>query len=372
MQYLGGWDLARIENGEYHQVQEGASITGAFRRKQMTGTWKRTTDDGKLLGIGTFRGGAGTWKSLRLDGTKLAEGAFVDSHPEGEWRFFHPSGRLAAIGSLRQGSRQGRWTFFHDVKGSPRLSTGRFVVGEVVGDWRHYGVDGKLVATARGKAWSETGLTLDIEPGADGVRHTITQGEPASDRRLDAFFLGKEKVYVFEGEIFDGNGSILEKVGGVWTTQGCGWSKRYRRLAAAGDVFTMYKLSPHGYTEAADDERGAACVSERVPVDSARGRRLDVMLASAGGMHAPVPAWSFGESMPARPAEPVEEDEPTEEPAGEDATDEEPWPVASDNPADMATYLARHMVWYMEWPHVDATFLAAYRSLPGYPDPGYY
>jgi hypothetical protein len=32
----------------------------------------------------------------------------------------------------------------------------------------------------------------------------------------------------------------------------------------------------------------------------------------------------------------------------------------------MAWYLVEHMTWYMEWPHVDETFLAVYRSLPGY------
>ena len=62
------------------------------------------------------------------------------------------------------------------------------------------------------------------------------------------------------------------------------------------------------------------------------------------------------------------EDEPAAEPetisSEPDAT-----PGGSDNPDNpdnLASYLSDGMRWYIEWPHVDETFLAVYHSLPGY------
>jgi len=384
VQYFAGWDPTKIKDGKYHQEADGTSLDGDFKRGQMAGAWKRTSGDGKLLGSGTFRGGAGTWKSLRPDGKKLAEGPYADSRAEGEWRFFHPSGRLAAIGSMRKGKRAGAWTFFYDAKGSPVLSTGQFIDGETAGEWKHFAAGGRLVATASGRAWSPTGLTLSIEPGADGVRHTVTQGEPATTHRLDAFFLGKDTLYIRDRtEMFDQGGSRVEKIDGAWVAHACNWTARRKKMAAAGDVFSLYKALIREEYQFDGGDPKTDCSDATTQVPAARGKHFDAMLASRRTVHAPIPAWSFRAPNPddaaaftAGPDETEAADAaagPELDPANasgdeEDARVIEGWPepIPGDNPADLTTYLARRMTWYMEWPHVDETFLAVYASMPGY------
>lgn len=353
VQHVNGWYLAGVKDGKVHRQHRRAVLDGQLERKQMVGAWSRTSKKGELLGSGTFEDGTGTWTSLRPDGTKLAEGPYVRSRPEGEWRFFHPSGRVAAVGPMHKGKRDGDWTFFYDADGSPTLATGWFAQGETVGDWQHFDPAGRLVATASGQPWGDTGLTLNIEPGADGVRHTVTQAEPASGRRIDAFFLGKERLYIFNrAEMFDADGNRLEREGGAWTAQACNWTARRKRLAAAGDVWTLYKVTGRGRYELDGEDRSDECSDTRTPLPAARARRLNAILASRKIVHTPIPAWSFeGTKLGAGAATPTDSD-------AQDPPD--------DNPRDLATYLADHMAWYIEWPHVDATFLAVYGSLPGY------
>jgi len=190
-------------NGKYASDESGAMLKGKMAHHQMTGTWTRRFE-GKLVGKGTFDGGAGTWKSFRIDGSLLAEGAYKNSHANGEWTVFHPSGRIAAVGKMRAGKRDGVWTFFYDNKAHGKLSQGRFLHGETIGGWKHFDAKGDLVATASGRAWA--GLTLVIEP-VDGVRHEVHQGIPAESFRMDGFYLGKDRLYVTENDVmFDGDG----------------------------------------------------------------------------------------------------------------------------------------------------------------------
>jgi hypothetical protein len=372
VQHLDGWNIKLVADGPYSEERDGAVTQGRFKRKEMTGAWKRTAG-GKVIGSGTFRAGAGTWRSLRLDGTKLAEGAFARSRPEGEWRFFFSSGRLAAVGAMHKGKRDGQWTFFHDQKGSPRIATGLFDEGEAIGDWQHFDAAGRLVATASGHAWSPTGLTLNVEPRGGGVRHTVTQGEPATDHRLDGFFLGPERLYIRDRtDMFDGQGNRLAKTGGAWTQQACTWTARRKRTAAAGDVWTLYKMLIRERYQFDGGDPATECRGAPTPIAAGRARRLDAILASRGALRTAIPAWGFKDQQLPEP----KTDDEADGGATDDLTDAiEPAPVAAadadapipdDNSADMATYLAEHMTWYMEWPHVDETFLAVYRSLPGY------
>ncbi|MEO8699890.1 MAG: hypothetical protein ABI867_07590, partial [Kofleriaceae bacterium] len=222
VEHLEGWFSGNTDNLQYTQTDskltsgafshsfEGATMTGTFRRNQMTGTWKHVLDDkGTVLGSGTFANGAGAWKSVRIDGSRMAEGAFVDSRPHGTWRFFHASGRLAATGVMRRGKRHGTWTFFYDSKGSAKLAAVQFSKGFTVSG-THFDPKGKLVATGRNAG---LGLTLAIAATTTGVRHEINQGIPAASYRLDGFALGKDRLYVRNGEVvYDGSGRRLAKV----------------------------------------------------------------------------------------------------------------------------------------------------------------
>jgi hypothetical protein len=51
-----------------------------------------------------------------------------------------------------------------------------------------------------------------------------------------------------------------------------------------------------------------------------------------------------------------------------DASAEPPAPLRG-NPDDFGSYLAVSMTWYIEWPHVDASFSAVFSTLPGYSSP---
>lgn len=327
--------VALPPDGPYRD--EATGIAGRVARGQMVGAWTRTVGD-RALGKGTFVRGAGTWTSYRADGTRLATGPFVRSHPHGTWRFFHPSGRLAAMGAMRDGARHGRWTFHVDRAGSPRLSVGRFSHGEAVGPWRHFDATGKLVATATGRAGVD-GLTLDVEPGPRGVRHEVHRGIPADDARLDGLYLGKTRLYVDQlGTMFDGDARQLERRGdGTWVARACAWSARRRAAARRADATALHRLLLERATEACDGEASA------MPAKLAA--RYDRMLVARRDVHGPVPAFAWSS---------------TASDAGADADTE------SAPPTELAGYLAHHMAWYLEWPHVDDGFRAVYATLPGY------
>ena len=356
VQHRNGWGKDAQPDGAYHETIAGISMDGAFKRRQMVGVWKRTSETGVLLGTGTFKKGSGTWKSLRADGSVMAQGPFANSHATGSWKFFHPSGRLAATGPMGKGKRDGVWTFFYDEKAKVKLASGRFADGEVVGDWQHFDATGKLVATAIGHAWSDDGLTLVIRPGADRVRHEITQGEPANDRRLDAFYLGNEKLFVADdGAMYDGIGNKLEQQGDAWTARTCTWSAKKKRAAAAGNTGRLYHLIGRERWDSAGEPKPEECAATATAVPAKRAAKLTTMLASRKVLHAPIPVWTIA------PRPDADADADAAPPAGED-----PGPAIADNPLDMTTMLADHMTWYMEWPHIDGTFVAVYETVPGY------
>ncbi len=358
VQHRNGWGKDAQPDGAYHQTADGSSIDGTFKKGQMTGAWKRTSETGVLLGTGTFTKGSGTWKSLRADGSVMAQGRFVNSRATGTWTFFHPSGRVAATGPMKRGKRAGTWTFFYDDKGKVKLATGRFADGEVVGDWKHYNAAGGLVATAIGRAWADHGLTLIIQPGADRVRHEITQGEPANARRLDAFYLGKEKLFVTQTEMYDGAGNKLERTGDAWTMRACVWDAKQRRAAAASDTGALYHLiARQVWDDATNNPKPEDCAARATAMPAARAAALSSMLASPRTLHAPIPVWS----IEPRSSGDVDPDTTTE-PSDEDRDRV----IVADNPLDMTTMLADHMTWYMEWPYIDETFVAVYATVPGY------
>ena len=360
--HVNGWTVADIKDGAYRETQDGTTMVGAFKNKQMVGSWTRTIDgnkDGapaKLVGSGTFKNGAGTWTSFRADGSRMAEGPFARSRAEGTWKFFHPSGRLAAVGTMHKGKRDGTWTLYYDAKGSVKLTSGQFINGDVVGDWKHFDSNGKLVATAKGAAW--IGLVLRVEPGKDGVRHDIHQGIPASSARLDGFSLGGDRLYIKNrAMIYDGNGNHLDKVGGAWVARDCKWSAKRKQAAKVGDVTTLHKLL--GYSDGEGSEEG--CDGPVKAVAAAQVKHIETMLASRRQTHAPIPTFAVSQNIP------VAADSAAD---GADADAEADAPIETiagvDNPGDMATYLADHMTWYAEWPYVDDTFVAVYQSMPGY------
>jgi hypothetical protein len=335
------------DDGHYHVVKRGVTIDGAVTAKQMVGVWKRTRE-GAVLGTGTFKRGNGVWTSFRANGTKLAEGPFTRSHPDGEWRFYHPSGRVAAIGHMRDGARHGTWTFFYDTETHSKLSVGRFRNGETLGRWRHFDEAGALVATSDGRAW--TGLSLTVEPASDGVRREIHQGIPAESYRLVGFYKGNDRLYVDEaGTMFDGRSMNVEKTDEGWIERRCEWKKSTRAAAKAGDATRL-----HGKLMAGQD---SDCRAIPTPMGSKRARRYEALLASRSIAHGEIPTFDI-DPAPAKPAVAT-----AAEPDADAADDDRGVDAGVD---DMASYLANSMTWYIEWPHVDGSFMAVYDTLPGY------
>jgi hypothetical protein len=333
---------------------ERDGFTGRFKHEQMVGTWTHKLE-GKLLGKGTFENGSGTWTSFRANGTKLAQGRFVRSHANGEWRIFHPSGRLAAVGTIRNGKRDGEWTFFYDTADHGKLSVGKFVKGETVGGWKHFDKRGNLVAKASGRAWQ--GLTLEIQANKAGVRHEIHQGIPAESHRMDGFYLGNDKLYVTSwGDIFDGRGNALAQTDDGWVARKCKWSAKRRAAARRGDATTLHEMILRGRWSGNGEinEDNLKCEGEAVTVSKKLAKRYALMIASRDQIHAAIPKFD------------VDPQPEMSDRSDEASTPDEPEPAGHDNPEDFATYLTNSMTWYIEWPHVDDTFLAVYRSLPGY------
>lgn len=340
---------ARPMDGAYRDAD---GFEGRFANGQMVGEW-RQTQNGVLTGRGTFQHGAGTWKSLRSDGTLLATGPFRASRADGAWRIFHPGGRVAAAGNMRGGKRDGTWRFHHDAHGQPLLAVGQFERGEALGAWKHYAIDGTLIATASGRAGK--GFTLDGEPGRDRVRRTVRQGLPADSFRVDGFYLGGDRLYLTnEGNMFDADGNVLEQHEGVWRVRACQRPVALKTAARTGNIRALF---PSLYAATRDDTRQHECAQTATPVPGPRAQHYQRMLTSLDSQHAPIPGFNV---------DPVWQKSALDQAPREDwqtALEQRP---ATGNPRDMVTYLASHMTWYIEFPHVDRTFERVYASLPGY------
>jgi hypothetical protein len=348
-------------DGPYHRDEEGTRLDGAFKHGKMVGTWVRKRE-GKILGTGKFRNGNGTWTSFRLDGTRLAEGAFVDSHAQGTWKIWHPSGRLAATGPMRRGARDGSWTFFYDTAAGTKLATGAFARGETIGGWKHFDEHGKLVATVTGRAWGS--LTIDISANAAGVRHEVHQGIPAEGYRMDGLYLGNEKLYIDRNtsEMWNGDGDLVTKTETGWVARSCKWKKARNAAARRGDASALHDNMLRKRWQAPEDEE--ACAGPPVAIAKERGKRYEKMIASRWQTHAPIPRFDVDPQPPAPPdPDAIEE---VKLGISDDDYEDDDAIGGADNPADMATYLTQSATWYIEFPHVDSTFVTVYASLPGY------
>lgn len=362
-----GWLVASAKETDDWQASIGEALpddgaysrdglTGTFRRGQMVGTWTRTLE-GRIIGRGEFTRGRGTWTSFRLDGTRLAEGAFVNSHAHGTWKIWHPSGRLAATGPMKRGARHGAWTFFYDSDAHGKLAVGAFGNGQTLGGWKHFDERGKLVATVDGSAWDS--LTIRIAANAAGVRHDVHQGIPAEGYRMDGLYLGDEKLYIDrDGTMWNGDAQRVEKTDAGWVTHACTWPKPYRRAAKAGDVAALHTRM---LAERWKEDREEPCAGPAVALAPARAKRYQEMISSRWQSHAPIPTWDIDP----QPAASALEDVPVFGVSDEDEDDDDAIGGA-DNPADFATYLTRSATWYIEFPHIDGTFVTLYASLPGY------
>ena len=102
----------------------------------------------------------------------------------------------------------------------------------------------------------------------------------------------------------------------------------------------------------------SACAGLATPVAQPRAQQYERMLASRAQLHTPIPPYDVDPAW-RKSAGDVESEVESAAPAEKEK-------FVAGNPRDMATYLARHMTWYVEFPHVDRTFERVYASLPGY------
>lgn len=343
---VGGFAAApelKIPDGAFRVVPEmwrsgstppNTATAGAFDHHLMTGAWTVTVD-GKILGAGTFARGAGTWTSSYPDGQKRATGAFAHNHATGTWRFFHPSGRVAAEGAFADGKRDGAWTFYYDTPEHRVLSRGRFAQGAITGVWHHYDADGTLLATANGIG---EGLLVTITPGATGIVHERHGGIPAEEARLDGYYAHGERIFVDEtGAMHDAAGEKLERdARGAWTAADCHWSAKRKRLAQNTDIVTVHAMLMA--------DRAEDCEAPH-PLAAARAQTIDGILAAAKAVRAPAPPFvqDLARSYTSAATPDV-------------------------NDADLASIIAGHMTWYMEWPFIDGMFDDVFATLPGYGD----
>ena len=114
-----------------------------------------------------------------------------------------------------------------------------------------------------------------------------------------------------------------------------------------------------------DDEKAPVCASAGKPVTQPLARTYERMLASRAEWHAAIPRFDIDPRWTKAVALQRAED-------AADAAPAETAKLPEDNPFDMATYLAQHLKWYAEYPHVDRTFEWLFGSWPGYnvKDPG--
>ncbi|MBA2540720.1 MAG: hypothetical protein H0V17_13865 [Deltaproteobacteria bacterium] len=381
------WVTAQIKDGDYIATsgRETAS-TGRLKNHAMQGEWRTFAgeiDDGNMtrelddkdvvVGRGTMRDGNGAWTSFYDDGKVLAKGRFANNHPQGLWQFFHKSGHLAATGEMWSGTRAGRWQFFHDTARKTPIASGRFSPsGHVTGQWKHYDADGKLIATSHEETPSQwkmystgsdngEGEVIDIVPGADGVRHSISIGTIDLDvHRLDTFALGRERIYVYElpfldePEIYDASGNLLTRADEDWESSDCSWAGPRKEIAKTGDVARLHGLlfRERKQRMAVDDEANKAeCGGALKPVDAARGKRLDALLASRDLVRSQSPR--FVREIVLGNAEVA---------SGTDHDETEAHPDVD----DMTRVIAKHMSFYVEWPHIDGRFIQVFRTLPGH------
>lgn len=350
------WGKRLPPDGPYlERAEDGITVRGAFARGRMTGAWTRVDHAGVELGRGTFRGGSGTWTVLRADGTRAAEGAYAKNVATGTWRMFYPSGRLAAIGTLAQGVRHGAWTLYYDVKPPTKLSEVAFHHGVPARVWRHYGLTGELVATHGGDV-TNFAITRD----ASGVRRTIHEAIPADMSRTEVFELGRDRLWISHDgnhrdvRMFDRDGNALTIAGDAWTQRSCTWERAPLRQLRRNEGAKL-----HGYLHGRRSE--IACTGPEQPVPAARAKHYATMLASRRALRAPAPTLAVGIDAGATYA--PREPEAPYEPAPEELD-----PGVVNLPPDATgfpAYLADHMTWYVELPHVDDAFDALYAAIPG-------
>jgi antitoxin component YwqK of YwqJK toxin-antitoxin module len=366
------WSKGHFKNGR----MQGPWVAYASKQDDFNagrGTKRQPDQDRIVVGRGEMKNGAGKWTSLYPDGKLLAEGWFSKNDPNGTWRFYHPSGNVAAIGNFTAGRRTGRWEFFHDTAKRTPIAFGRFDSGGfVTGRWEHFNANGTLIASSHEETPSQwkmyqsgpnsgAGELIHVVPGADGIKHSISQGTiDQSLHRLDTFARGGDRVYVyttpmFEGElVFDTAGHRLDKKDGQWTERDCTWSSKRRSVARSGDVAQLHGLLFREVKQREDwNDRGkepVKCNAVAKSVDAARGKRIDALLASRTLLRAQTPKFvrdfvlASGRTFDAN---------------GEDAADKPELDLVKD-------VITRHMSWYVEWPHIDGRFVAVFRTLPGH------
>jgi antitoxin component YwqK of YwqJK toxin-antitoxin module len=370
------WALREMKNGAYEEDEFGYHVAGRFRLQQMQGAWKKTTEDGKLVGTGTFAMGSGKWQSNYKTGTRLAEGRFAGSNPTGTWRFYHPSGNLAAVGQLEGHARRGVWSFYYDTPAKTLFAKGDF---RAQTGWQYFDDAGQPLATSSSvspAAWGKAGwgrLTA-ITTAANGVRRASFSGgfsygkavddfdgdgeldRPFASVQLDGLASGDDRM-VFasvsnlrddsddsgggdDTVIYDGDGrAIAKSEQGVWQARACTWDAARKAALRAEDLPRLGSLLYNTKRNAAKEDCGAA-----VAVDAARAKRYDALLAVRDGVRSRVP--DFVDHI--RDNE-LDEPEPRDaEAGGAEAQD-----------------LVRAIEGSRHWDHFDTRFIQVFRTLPG-------
>ncbi len=350
-------------DGAYTDHFADGETVGTLKKGHMEGAWTRT-QDGKVVGRGTFTRGTGTWTSFDREGKKLARGAFAGDHPHGPWTLYHPSGNVAAVGEFRRGYRSGAWQFYYDTKAQTPIAAGSFSgPGSVVGTWRHYDAAGKLLATSReaGKGTdssSRGAILMSIVPGKDGLVHEVHAYGGMDARQLHMVVHGGERLYVeLHGGIYDTQGNLLIRDGDGWTAASCKWSSKRKAIAASGDVSTLHKLLRNDYTP-----EGPPCRDPKA-VSKTRATTITATLGVLAKIRAPSPAFvrelAKGNGNIQYSGIEPRMDEPD---AGVDETDDAP-PQSTE---DLARVLSASLAWYIEWPHIDGRFAAVFPTIAGH------
>ena len=381
------WALREMKNGPYEEQESGYQLAGRFRLQQMQGAWQKTTEEGKVIGSGTFSMGSGKWRSNYKSGTRMAEGRFANSHPTGTWRFYHPSGNLSAEGQLERHDRRGVWSFYYDTPAKTLFAKGDFASRS---GWEYHDEAGKLLASwvnASPKRWGagRSGRLLSIATGPDGVRRAVHSGgfphgkavddfdgdgvmdqqfasirleslALGDDRMLFAVASGLDEEYSDTPVIFDGDGRLIAKTAeGGWQSHDCRWSAARKAAARAEDLVRLEGLLFSRTVNANKEDCASA-----VPVGAARSQRLDALLAVRDGVRARTP--DFVENI--RDNELDEPEESTEADAGAEAVAAAlaAAEVAAEDPAqDLVRVIAEDR----QWDHLDTRFIQVFRSLPG-------
>ena len=362
------WDKVTVGSGEDDAVEPAAIDAGPIRKGHMHGLWTRTSAAKVVVGQGRFSNGAGHWRSVYPNGGVLAEGNYVNDRVSGTWSFFHPSGRIAAKGGFRAGIRQGAWQFFYDDEKHTPIARGAFKRGDVVGTWQHFDASGKVFATTAIRTppqWqrgSTGGHLLDVKQ-RNGVRFQSHQTDMGADSRyLATLFDKSQRIYIKQDGVsengtaienfLDSHGNRLTRTDSVWQVENCPWTKAQIKVAVAGDLAKL-----HGMLEL-DRAKEPVC-SKPVALNAATSERIDALLQAHKNIKIAVPEFVTTLLSAPRPtvvSEP-EENPVTEPDAAVDAAAATP---------NLITMLDNSMGWYIEWPHIDQQFIAAYRTLPGF------